>query len=257
MTRSIPEIYEEFFVPTVLQDWAGRVVAAAEIQPGQRVLDVACGTGVLARAVAERVGPSGSVFGVDISEGMLAVARRKAPTVRWREGRAEALPFDANSFDVVVSQFGLMFFEDRRSAIQEMMRVLRPGGRLAVAIWDSIENHPAYAALANLLQRRYGEQLVQDLRMPFTLGDPGLLPALFADAGVAGAEITRQVGTGRFPSLREWLFIEVKEFLLGDRMSDAQFEEMLKEAAEVLRPFVTGEGAVVLRTPAYIVTATK
>jgi ubiquinone/menaquinone biosynthesis C-methylase UbiE len=257
VVRIAAEVYEEFFVPALLQEWASLVAEAARMQPGQSVLDVACGTGILARTVAERIGPNGTVVGVDPNEGMLAVARRKAPTIEWRDGRAETLPFEANSFDAVVSQFGLMFFQDRRVAIQEMIRVLRPGGRLVVAVWDSVENFPVYAELANLLQRLYGDQVVEEFLVPFSLGDPELLSALFIEAGVAGAEVTRQAGTGCFPSFRDWLLIEVKEWLLGDRMDDAQFEEVFAEAKEILRPFVTAEGTVVLRTPGYIITATK
>jgi ubiquinone/menaquinone biosynthesis C-methylase UbiE len=92
---------------------------------------------------------------------MLAVARRKAPNIEWRDGRAESLPFEANSFDTVVCQFGLMFFEDRRTAIQEIMRVLRQGGRLAVAVWESIEKTPGDSAVANLIQRLYGEGIAE------------------------------------------------------------------------------------------------
>jgi len=257
VARSAAEVYEEFFVPALLQEWANRVIEAARIQPGQSVLDVACGTGVLARTIAERIGPNGAVIGVDPSEGMLAVARRKAPALEWRDGRAEALPFEANNFDAVVSQFGLMFFEDRRLAIQEMMRVLRPGGRLAVAVWDSVENFPGYAELAHLLQRLYGDEVAEAFLTPFSLGDPKLLSALFIEAGIAGVEVTRQAGTVRFPSLRAWLSIEVKEWLLADRMDEIQFEEFLTKAEEVLQPFVMTDGTVFLQTPAYIVTATK
>ena len=96
---SAAEVYEDFFVPALFQEWTGRVIDAAHIQTGQRVLDVACGTGVLARAAAHRVGATGSVAGVDINQGMLAVAERKGPSIEWRQGRAEALPFDNDSFE--------------------------------------------------------------------------------------------------------------------------------------------------------------
>jgi len=257
VTRPVAEVYEEFFVPAILQAWAIRVTKAARIQPGQTVLDVACGTGVLARTVAKRVGPSGSVVGVDPNEGMLAVARRKAPTIEWREGRAEILPFEANSFDTVVSQFGLMFFEDRRQAILEMMRVLRHGGRLVVAVWDSIENTPGDFAVVNLLHRLYGEGVAEGWLLAHSLGDLEILSALFSEAGVVGAGITRQKGIARFPSLHAWLRIEVKAWLLADRMNELQFEAFLAEAAELLRPFVATDGTAALPAPAYIVTATK
>src|SRR5688572_14100435 len=111
--------YEALFVPCLVGEWAPLVADAAHVRPGERVLDVACGTGVLARAVAARAGSQGSVAGLDASRGMLAVAERHAPTVDWRHGVAEALPFDDSSFDAVVSQFGLMFFTDRRQALHE------------------------------------------------------------------------------------------------------------------------------------------
>lgn len=257
VTRPVAEVYEEFFVPAILQTWANRVAEAAGIQAGQHVLDVACGTGILARTIAGRVGPKGAVVGVDPNEGMLAVARRKAPAIEWRDGRAEALPFEANRFDAVVSQFGLMFFEDRRLAIQEMWRVLRPGGRLAVAVWDTIENTPGDFAVVNLLERLYGQGVAKGWRLAHSLGDAEILSALFTAAGVARAEIMRQEGIARFPSLRAWLLIEVKAWLLADRMDEVQFEAFLTEAAERLRPFVASDGTVVLPAPAYIVTATK
>lgn len=257
MTRTVAEAYEEFFVPAVLQEWAYRVTEAARIQPGQSVLDVACGTGVLARAVAQRVGQKGSVVGVDPNEGMLAVARRKAPAIEWRNGHAESLPFNANSFDAVVCQFGLMFFEDRRTAIQEMMRVLRPGGRLAVAVWDSIENTPGDLAVVNLLQRDYGEGIADGWLMAHSLGAPDVLSALFREADVIGAEIIRQEGIARFPSLRAWLSIEVKEWTLADRINCNQFEAFLTEVAAVLRPFVANDDAVAVPSPAYIVVTAK
>ena len=153
VSRSAAEVYEEFFVPALFRQWVQPVADAADIRAGDRVLDVACGTGILARHAATRVGAAGSVCGVDINEGMLAVARREAPEIEWRKGAAEALPFADDGFDAVVSQFGLMFFADQAKAIREMRRVLRPGGRLAVAVWDSLANTPGYAAMTALLQR--------------------------------------------------------------------------------------------------------
>src|SRR5687767_9228938 len=116
--------YEALFVPALFAQFASQVADAARILPDQRVLDVACGTGVLAREVASRMGSSGSVAGIDPSPGMIAVAKKLEPAVEWREGVAEALPFPDQSFDTVVSQFGLMFFTDRRQALREMLRVL-------------------------------------------------------------------------------------------------------------------------------------
>jgi SAM-dependent methyltransferase len=218
---------------------------------------VACGTGVLARAVADRVGSAGSVAGVDVNDGMLAVARRKAPAIAWKQASAEALPFDNDSFDAVVSQFGLMFFADRCAALKEMLRVVRPGGRLAVAVWDSLEHTPGYAAMTDLLQLLFGDQVADALRAPYVLGDRQLLRSLFAETGVPDAQITTQAGIARFPSIQSWVYTDIKGWTLADALDDAQFERLLTEAEQPLRPFVAADGTVAFSAPAHIVTATR
>ena len=257
VNRSAAEIYDEFFVPALFQEWAGRVADAAQLRAGQRVLDVACGTGVLARAAADRVGAGGSVTGLDINTGMLAVAARKAPHVEWREGQAEALPFEDGTFDAVVSQFGLMFFDDRAVAVREMWRVLRAGGRLAVAVWDSLENSPGYAAMAALLQRLFGDDASNGIRVPFVLGDVAGLRALFRDAGLPDAQITTVKGTARFPSLEAWVYTDIKGWVLADLLDDDQFAVLREAAEQALSPFVAVDGTVTFDAPAHIVTAVK
>jgi SAM-dependent methyltransferase len=254
---SAAEVYEEFFLPALFQEWAGPVADAARIAVGQRVLDVACGTGVLAREVANRVGPAGSVVGLDVNEGMLALARRKSPAIEWRRGPAEAMPFDDQQFDAVVSQFGLMFFEDQRAAIEEMARVLRPGGRLAVAVWDSLDNTAGYAAMTALLERLFGAEVADALRAPFTLGDVDELHALLADTGLTGVEVRTRTGTARFPSIQAWVYTDVKGWTLAGMLDEAQFEQLQSEAETELQAFVTAQGAVAFRSPAHIITAAR
>jgi ubiquinone/menaquinone biosynthesis C-methylase UbiE len=127
------EVYERCFVPAIFGQWAP-MVGAARVASGNRVLDVGCGTGVLARTAADRVAADSQVTGLDRNVGMLAVARRLRPQIDWRQGDATALPFADASYDVVLSQFALMYFPDRTAALKEMARVLRPGGRLAIAV---------------------------------------------------------------------------------------------------------------------------
>ena len=248
-------IYDELFLPTLFGEWPPRVIEAARIQRGQRVLDVACGTGVLARAVAERVGQAGSTVGVDLNEGMLDVAREKAPEIEWHQAPAEALPLDDDSFDGVVSQFGLMYFEDQRGALMEMMRVLRPGGSLAVVVWDKLENSPGYAAEDQLFQRVFGDEAEDDA--PYSLGDQQVLQRLFDSAGVSGADIQTYEGTARFPSIEAWIYADVKGWTMDDAIDDDGYERLLKEAKVDLARFVTADGTVVFPTPAHIVTASK
>ncbi|MHB1134896.1 MAG: methyltransferase domain-containing protein [Chloroflexota bacterium] len=255
VSHRVAEVWEDVFVPILMQ-WAGPVADAARIQPGQRVLDVACGTGVLARAVAQRVGPEGAVVGLDLNEGMLAVAGRKAPHIEWRQGRAEDLPFEGQSFDCVVSQFGLMFFADRR-AVQEMVRVLRPAGYLAVAVWGRLEDSPAYAVFADLLQSSLGDQAADEVRAPFSLGDPQRLRSLFADTGLSAVEIASREEIARFSSVREMVLTEIQGLRLGMAVSEAQERLLLEEAERVLQPFVTTEGTLAFPMRAHILSALK
>ncbi len=255
VTRSAAEIYEEFFVPALFQQWTPIMADAAGIKAGQRVLDVACGTGVLAREAAGRVGGGGLVTGLDRNEGMLAMARRVAPAVEWKAGRAEQLPFPDASFDAVVSQFGLMFFDDRVQALREMRRVLKPGGRLAVAVWDRLENSPGYAAMAGLLERLFGRRIAGELHAPFALGDAEALRALFAEAGLGTAKVATHAGTARFPSIEAWVRTDVKGWTLADLIDDDQYALLLREASVALRRYAKADGIVMFEAPALIVTA--
>jgi ubiquinone/menaquinone biosynthesis C-methylase UbiE len=257
VTRNAAETYEEFFVPALFQEWAERVADAAHIESGQHVLDVACGTGVLTSAVVERVGPQGSVIGLDVNEGMLAVAQKKAPQIQWKHGRAESLPFEDGSFDAVVSQFGLMFFEDRAAAIREMSRVLRPGGRLAVAVWDRLENTPGYAAMATLLERLFGRQTAEALYAPFVLGNTKTLLPLFTNSNLQDVQITTFAGTARFASIRSWVFTEIRGWTLSDSLDEEQYQRLLQEAERELQSYVASDGTVQFHAPAHIVTASR
>lgn len=160
------QAYADLFVPAEFQEWAPRVVAAARLGPGDRVLDLACGTGVLARESMRAVAPGGRVSGLDLDRGMLAVAARESHAVAWCRASAQSLPYRNDSFDAVVSQFGVMFFPDRRGALREMWRVLVPGGRAAIAVWDTLERTPAYAAFVNVLDRILGVRAADALRAP-------------------------------------------------------------------------------------------
>jgi SAM-dependent methyltransferase len=257
VSNSAAEIYQEFFVPALFQPWTGPVVDAAGVQTGQQVLDVACGTGVLARTAADRVGPTGTVVGLDVNAGMLAVAEREAPHLEWQAGPAEELPFDNDSFDAVVSQFGLMFFADKCAALKEMARVLRPGRRLAVAVWDSLDHTPGYAVMVELLKRLFGQEAANGLRAPYSLGDVPTLQALLDQAGLPGCAITTHPGTAQFPSIQSWVHTDINGWVLADMLDNEQFDLLLREAEQELQPFVTNGGTVSFDAPAHIVTFAK
>lgn len=252
------EVYDQQFVPALFRPWAAVLCAAAGVAPGQRVLDVACGTGALTLALAERVLPGGSVVGLDANPQMLAVARRKPGQVDWRDGRAESLPFADESFDAVLSQFGLMFFDDRVAALRQMWRVLRRGGRMAVAVCDALEQSPGYAALAALLDRLFGRRVGDAFRAPFVLGDTSALRTLCAQAGIDAADVAQHQGRVRFASVDALVSTErACAWTLGGLLDDAQFEQLRRAAPDAFAPFVDAGGAVAFDMPALLITAAK
>ena len=257
VTRSAAEIYEEFFVPALFGEWPPRLADAARIAPGDSILDVACGTGIFAREAATRIDGEGTVVGIDVNDGMLDLARRKAPEVDWRHGPAEALPFADESFDAVGCQFALMFFDDRPGALREMWRVLKPGGRLVVAVWDAAENCPGYAAMIALVDRLFGADVADALRAPFVLGDAGALPPLFDAGGIPDVNIDTVQGTARFDSIADWVHTDVKGWTLADLIDDKQYAALLGTAESELFPFVGAGGRVAFPAPAHIVTRVK
>lgn len=254
--RSAAEVYESFFVPALFEEWAPRVADALSIGPGQVVLDVACGTGVLAREAARRVGAPG-VVGLDRNPDMLAVARAQAPSIEWRAGRAEELSFDDGRFDAVGCQFGLMFFDDRARALREMWRVLRPGGVLAVAVWARLDDNPGYAAVVAMLQDLFGDAIANELRAPFALGDVDALRGLLAGAGIADAQVATIAGRARFPSIDAWVETDIRGWTLADRLDDAALARLVHEARIRLRRFAADGGEVRFDAPAHLVTARR
>ncbi|MFF2028243.1 class I SAM-dependent methyltransferase, partial [Streptomyces sp. NPDC058171] len=145
------EFYESAFVPAFFAQWAPILCDAAGVAPGQRVLDVGCGTGIVARTAADLVVPDGTIVGVDLNEAMLTVARRVVrPDIEFRQGNADALPLPDQSFDTVLCQMSLMFFPDRPQALLEMARVVTPGGRVAVAVPGALDAQPAFAPFVDM-----------------------------------------------------------------------------------------------------------
>lgn len=257
--RSNPaEIYDTQFVPALFAHWGPIVVDLAGVKIGDRVLDVACGTGAATLAAVEKAGPSGHVVGLDANPEMLAVARRKPTLVEWVHGTAEALPMPDDDFDAVISQFGFMFFEDQAGALREMMRVLRPGGRIAVAVCDTVENSPGYGTFAKLLDRLFGSHVGDAFRAPFALGDADKLHAICREAGIMDATVTRHTEAVRFNSIAAMVSAErACVWTLGGVLDEDQFARLLAESERELEPFVTGDGGIRFDMPSLIVTAPK
>jgi ubiquinone/menaquinone biosynthesis C-methylase UbiE len=204
------EGYESYMVPTLFAPWAEHLVQAANPQPGNRVLDLACGTGIVARKVAGRLGANGRVTGLDLNPHMLTVARaageREGRTIEWREGKAEQLPFPDEEFDLVLCQFGFMFFTDRSAALGEVHRVLRDGGRLLLDVWQGLDRHPFYQTLHSVIEKRLGLSALKDI---FALGNAEEVRTLLAAARFEAVEVESVSKTARFPNPAGFLSGEI------------------------------------------------
>jgi SAM-dependent methyltransferase len=187
-------------VPAIFARWAPDLVAAARPQPGERVLDIACGTGVVTRLVYDRVAPTGRIVGIDLNAGMLAQARvaSKGLDIEWLEGSATSMPLPDGAFEAVICQQGLQFFPDKPAALREMHRVLVPSGRLAISVFRSVDHAPGYRVLQEALARHVGPE--NAALPPFSLGDAHIIRDLVAGAGFREIRVRADVKLTRFLS---------------------------------------------------------
>ncbi len=253
--------YQTLLVPALFTTWASRIADTLPLASGQRVLDVACGTGVLTLQLLRRVGDSGMVCGLDQDPGMLSVAAGIEPGVRWQLGSAESLPYPDHSLDAVTCHFGLMFFADRIKAIREMFRVLKPAGHIAIAAWASLEQIPVYACLVSLIERIAGQAAADIMRQPFCLGDHDTLTGLFHEAGYPNVHLSVQNGKARFPSVQTMMDIELRTKswlplgeLVSTRMTEDQKQQIRDAAEQVLEQYCNASGELAFDTSAFIVT---
>jgi ubiquinone/menaquinone biosynthesis C-methylase UbiE len=259
------EIYERALVPAVFSAWAPLVVDLADPRPGVRVLDAACGTGVIARLVARRVGPTGEVVGLDVNPGMLAVAATTSTEpattarIRWQEASATKMPLPDAAFDIVYCQLGLQFFPDRPAALREMFRVLVPGGRLGLMVWRGIDHSPGFLVLADALARRVSAEAAGIMRAPFGLAEAEELRRLIAAAGFGDITISSVPGTVRFPSVERF----VQDYVAGSplaahvaKVSDEARAALIREVGDTLKPYVAG-GTLTFPIEAHLASAKK
>lgn len=242
---SFPEMYERWLVAPLFRPYAEITLDEVSLSNRDRVLDIACGTGIVARVAGERLGDSGSVVGVDVSPDMLAVARAVAPSIDWREGDASALPLgDGEQFDVVVCQQGLQFFPDKAAAVAQMRRALAKGGRVAVATWRSDDEIPFFRQLRRVAEQRLGN--IADQR--YSYGDGAALEALLRGAGFLDVQCRTISRAIRFddgtPFLRLNSMALVGMSAAGKQMGDEErmrlVDEIVAESLPVLQQFATG-----------------
>ena len=253
----VAETYEASFVPSLFAGLAEHLVASAGIAPGQRILDVACGTGIVARTAAGRAGERGRVTGLDLNDAMLTVARRVRPDLDWRQGDAASLPFPDGSFDVVLCQSGLMFVPDVAGAVREMARVAADGGTVGVQVWSSLHRQTGIRPLAEAVARYAGRDAVDLISTYFRLGDREAFTGYFDAAGLQVTSVRSLPVTLRAPSIDEYVTTEVESTPLVSRISDDVYRRIREDARIALARFCDDEGWLALPLEVYLVIARK
>jgi ubiquinone/menaquinone biosynthesis C-methylase UbiE len=242
---SFPEMYERWLVRPLFLPWAELTLDEFNLSRGDRLLDIACGTGIVARVAKERLGDTGRVVGIDVSSDMLAVARAVAPDIDWREGNASSLPLnEGEKFDVVVCQQGLQFFPEKAQAIAQMRWAMAEHGRLAVAMWRSDDEIPFFRELRKVAERHLGA--ITDQRYAF--GDATLLERLLRDAGFHDVDVKTVAREIRFDEGEHFIRLNTMAFVgmstTGKSLSDDQrkrvMENIINESTPVLQQYTVG-----------------
>lgn len=252
-----PENYERYFVPAIGRPVARDLIDLAALAPGERVLDVACGTGIVARLAREEVGAGGSVAGLDPNPGMLAVAREAAAGtgIEWHQASAESMPLADASFDVVLSQMGLQFVPDRAAAVDEVARVLAPGGRVALNV---VGPRPeVMTVLAEALATHVSPDASKFVNVVFSLHERDEIEGLLAGAGLRDVTVTSRTKRLELPPPADFLWQYVHGTPLGGLVAKAGDDARAALEDEVVRgwqPFVE-DGTLVLEVPVVEVTA--
>lgn len=255
--------YDEIMVPRWFEPWARLLLDKVSPVRGQAVLDVACGPGTVTRLAAQQVGPTGSVTGCDLSPAMLELARSKvsldggAP-IGYLVCSADVLTFRDDSFDLVTCQQGLQFFPDRSAALAEMRRVLRPGGKIGIAVWCSIEDCPPFLALANALNRVLGRDVGDAYKGgPWGLAESSSLAQLAHDSGFTNVEVGKYELPIVFEGGPGQLLLTLRATSVAATLSKLSETDQiaLASALEESSREITVNGEVHSHTAAHILTA--
>jgi ubiquinone/menaquinone biosynthesis C-methylase UbiE len=251
------ERYEAAFVPNFFAQWAPTLCASGGVAPGRRLLDVACGTGIVARTAADLNGSAAGIVGIDLNEAMLTVARRIRADIDWRQGDAASLPFADGSFDTVLSQMALMFLPDRAAAIGEMARVVTDAGTVAVLVPGTLDRQPAFEPFVELASQLVGPDAVSLLTTYFVCGDLDELSVLFESAGLAVTTTRTVSGTYAAPSVEAAVRTEVESTPLIERIDEQTYARLREETAEIWRPFTAADGTLAAPFESVLIAASR
>lgn len=255
-----PLNYEHFFVPAIGAPLATDLISHAALRPGERVLDVACGTGIVARLASEQVGATGTVAGLDVNPGMLAVARSATPPgmpIEWHEASAEAMPLPEASFDVVLCQMGLQFMPDKQAALREMRRVVVRGGRLILNVPGPIPR--LLSILAEALARHIGAEAAGFVKHVFSLHDTAEIQNLVSGAGYHNVSVQSDTKPLRLPPPEEFLWQYLQSTPLAGALAqvgDDRRGSLEREVVAKWQEFAKDSG-LVLHVRVVVATARK
>jgi ubiquinone/menaquinone biosynthesis C-methylase UbiE len=253
MNADGPGTYEHYIVPTWMADWAPDMMDAGGVGPGKKVLDAACGTGIMARKAAGFVGPCGRIAALDVNEGMLRVARitatrEGAEVIEWYRSDIARMPFFPGEFDVVLCHQALQFLPDKTAALREMKRVLSPGGTLVLGVWGSPEKSPHVPIICDILGKYFGKDSASLFTTACSLSDRRVLENLVRDAGFSKIRIHTRVKIARHPSLAELLPAYFSGFPVAAQIAAMHEEErtrMFRAIATALAPYTENDGLAV------------
>lgn len=245
------ELYERYAVRYFIGPWAPGLVAPAALQPGERVLDLACGTGVVARLAASKVGPAGHVTGLDINAGMLAVARSlpspSGASITWVEGSAMAMDLPDASFEVILCQQGLQFFPDKSAALREMRRILVPGGRALLSVWKTMG--PYNHAVGEALEQYVGVEMATKYRASRVgLPDEDALHRLLIEAGFRELQIRPSAMIVHLPSVETFVLGHLAGMPVAGAvaaLSEEKRAALAKQVKIALQRYANGDGVAV------------
>ena len=257
LTRQQAQAYDDLFVPALFGQWAPQLVDCARVRQGQSVLDVACGTGVVARAARDVVGPGGRVVGADVNPAMLEVAQEARPDLDWVQGDAEDLPFADAEFDVALCQSALFFFADPGRAVAEMVRVVASGGVVALQTYASLAEQPAYGPFVELVATHAGTEARGLLGTYWSLGDIDGLLGLTSAAGLSLLESRSSLGVAVFPSAAAVANTEIQATPLAERITVETRALIIAGTEELFGRYTDESGLVRVPIRATLVAACK
>lgn len=240
------ENYQRYFVPSIGAPVANDLIAAADPQPGERVLDVACGTGVVTRLAAQMVGAGGRVVGLDVNPGMLAVAHAETPgevPVEWCEASAESMPLEDEAFDVALCQMGFQFIPNKLAALREIHRVLAAGGRAYLNVPGP--KPPLFGIMADGMARHLSREAAGFAELVFSLHDRDELAELLRSAGFRDVHVQAAPKTLHLPAPEDFLWQYIYSTPVAETAKQVQQDQrdaLEREVCDRWQQFVVDGG---------------